>query len=152
MIQPGNPFQLLDDRTQLEDGERALRPAMLPADDEVAAGRIVAVVGEQDPGTMSEDQVGIFLRKLTNRLNLVVRASFCARLSWTAMQSAEGRAWAQRTVGVLRKVWGGRTWVGAQAQSVLVSVWRTCWQQGRSALDFLSQLLGGTSVALALPP
>jgi transposase len=54
---------------------------------------------------------------------------------------------------ILRKVWGGsRTWVGAQAQSVLMSVWRTCWQQRRSALDFLSQLLRGTPVALALPP
>jgi transposase len=39
---------------------------------------------------------------------------------------------------ILRKVWGGsRTWAGARAQSVLKSVWRTCWQQGRSALDFL---------------
>src|SRR5215475_11793036 len=54
---------------------------------------------------------------------------------------------------VLRKVWGGnRTWAGARAQSGLMSVWRTCWQQGRSALDFLSQLLRGTPVALALPP
>jgi transposase len=54
---------------------------------------------------------------------------------------------------ILRKVWGGsRTWVGARAQSVLMSVWRTCWQQGRSALDFLSQLLRGTPIALALPP
>src|SRR5215475_7259235 len=54
---------------------------------------------------------------------------------------------------ILRKVWGGsRTWVGALAQSVLMSVWRTCWQQGRSALDFLSQLLRGVPVALALPP
>jgi transposase len=54
---------------------------------------------------------------------------------------------------ILRKVWGGsRTWAGARAQGVLMSVWRTCWQQGRSALDFLSQLLRGTPVALALPP
>ena len=54
---------------------------------------------------------------------------------------------------ILRKVWGGsRTWVGARAQSVLMSVWRTCWQQGRCALDFVSQLLRGTPVALALPP
>jgi transposase len=53
---------------------------------------------------------------------------------------------------ILRKVWGGsRTWVGARAQSVLMSVWRTCWQQGRSALDFLSQLLRGPPVALASP-
>jgi transposase len=54
---------------------------------------------------------------------------------------------------ILRKVWGGnRTWVGARAQSVLMSVWRTCWQQGGSALDFLSQLLRGRLVVLALPP
>jgi transposase len=54
---------------------------------------------------------------------------------------------------ILRKVWGGsRTWAGARAQSVLMSVWRTCWQQGRSALDFLSHLLRGTPMALALPP
>jgi transposase len=54
---------------------------------------------------------------------------------------------------ILRKVWGGnRTWIGARAQSVLMSVWRTCWQQGRSAIDLLSQVLRGQSVALALPP
>src|SRR5262249_32886776 len=45
---------------------------------------------------------------------------------------------------ILRKVWGGsRTWAGARAQSVLMSVWRTCWQHRRSALDFLSHLLRG---------
>jgi transposase len=54
---------------------------------------------------------------------------------------------------ILRKVWGGsRTWAGARAQSVLMSVWRTCWQQGRSALDFLSHLLRGGQAVLALPP
>ena len=54
---------------------------------------------------------------------------------------------------ILRKVWGGnRTWVGAQAQSVLMSVWRTCWQQGRCALDSLSQLLRGQPVVLVQPP
>jgi transposase len=54
---------------------------------------------------------------------------------------------------ILRKVWGGsRTWAGARAQSVLMSVWRTCWQQGRSALDFLSQLLRGTPAVLPSPP
>jgi transposase len=54
---------------------------------------------------------------------------------------------------ILRKVWGGnRTWTGARAQSVLMSVWRTCWQQGRSALDFLSQLLRGMPVVLPFPP
>jgi transposase len=55
---------------------------------------------------------------------------------------------------ILRKVWGGsRTWAGARAQAVLMSVWRTCWQQQRRcALDFLSQWLRGTPVPLALPP
>jgi transposase len=54
---------------------------------------------------------------------------------------------------LLCKVWGGsRTWGGARAQAVLMSVWRTCWQHGRSALDFLSQLLRRPSAALALPP
>jgi transposase len=54
---------------------------------------------------------------------------------------------------ILRKVWGGnRTRSGARAQSVLMSVWRTCWQQGRSALDFLSQFLRGMPVPLPLPP
>ena len=41
---------------------------------------------------------------------------------------------------------------GAGCEAVLMSVWRTCWQQGRSALDFLSQLLRGVPVPLAMPP
>ncbi len=54
---------------------------------------------------------------------------------------------------ILRKIWGGsRTWAGARAQAVLMSVWRTCWQRGHSALDLLSQLLRGTPGALALSP
>jgi transposase len=54
---------------------------------------------------------------------------------------------------ILREVWGGsRTWPGARAQSVLMSVWRTCWQRGRSAVDFLSQLLRGTPVPGPCPP
>jgi transposase len=53
---------------------------------------------------------------------------------------------------ILRKVWGGsRTWAGARAQSVLMSFWRTCWQQGRSALDSLSQLLRGQAFVLLQP-
>jgi transposase len=61
-------------------------------------------------------------------------------------------SWRSASGVILRKVWGGsRTWVGAQAQSVLMPVWRTCCQQGRCALDFLSQLLRGRPAALALP-
>src|SRR5262249_35172227 len=74
----------------------------------------------------------------------------CVNRGWTTNWRAE---LAIRFGVILRKVWGGsRTWVGARAQSVLMSVWRTCWQQGRSALDFLSQLLRGRPVVLTMPP
>jgi transposase len=54
---------------------------------------------------------------------------------------------------ILRKVWGGsRTWRGARAQSVLMSVWRTCWQRSLSAIDFLSGLLRRYPLTRALPP
>ena len=37
---------------------------------------------------------------------------------------------------ILRKVWGGnRTEIGGRAQSVLMSIWRTCWQRGISPLE-----------------
>jgi transposase len=70
------------------------------------------------------------------------------------LDATNGRAELAIRFGVLlRKVWGGsQTWAGARAQSVLMSVWRACWQQGRSALDVLSQLLRGAPVALGLPP
>ena len=49
-----------------------------------------------------------------------------------------------RPAVVNRKVWGGnRTWVGARAQSVLMSVLETCRRQARSALDFVSRTLRG---------
>lgn len=54
---------------------------------------------------------------------------------------------------ILRKVWGGnRTWAGAQAQAVLMSLWRTCWQRRRNALDSLSRLLRRRIIPAALPP
>ena len=47
---------------------------------------------------------------------------------------------AVRPAVVNRKVWGGnRTWVGAQAQEVLMSVLETCRRAGRSGLEFVSQ-------------
>jgi transposase len=54
---------------------------------------------------------------------------------------------------ILRKVWGGnRTEAGARAQGVLMSVWRTCWQRGVSALDWLSGRLRGQGAMLPQPP
>jgi transposase len=47
-----------------------------------------------------------------------------------------------RPAVVNRKVWGGnRTWVGARAQEILMSVLGTCKRLGRSGLDFISQTL-----------
>jgi transposase len=47
-----------------------------------------------------------------------------------------------RPAVVNRKVWGGnRTWVGAGAQEVLMSVLETCKRAGRSGLEFVSQTL-----------
>jgi len=47
-----------------------------------------------------------------------------------------------RPAVVNRKVWGGnRTWAGARAQEVLMSVLGTCKRTGRSGLEFVSQTL-----------
>jgi transposase len=47
-----------------------------------------------------------------------------------------------RPAVVNRKVWGGnRTWSGAHAQEVLMSVLQTCQRLRRSALEFVSQTL-----------
>lgn len=58
-----------------------------------------------------------------------------------------------RPAVVNRKVWGGnRTEAGAQAQGVVMSVLRTCWQAGRSALDFVSESLRAFGNALLPRP
>jgi transposase len=47
-----------------------------------------------------------------------------------------------RPAVVNRKVWGGnRTWAGARAQEVLMSVLQTCRRAGRPGLEFVSQTL-----------
>lgn len=47
-----------------------------------------------------------------------------------------------RPAVVNRKVWGGnRTWRGAQAQSILMSVLQTCHQQALDAIAYLSRTL-----------
>jgi transposase len=47
-----------------------------------------------------------------------------------------------RGMVIARKVWGGnRTWEGARTQQVLVSVLRSCWQQGKDAFTRVVALL-----------
>lgn len=59
-----------------------------------------------------------------------------------------------RGMVIARKVWGGnRTWKGARTQQVLVSVLRTCWQQGKDAFARLVGLLRAPrSLTLDLVP
>lgn len=58
-----------------------------------------------------------------------------------------------RPAVVNRKVWGGsRTPAGAEAQSILMSVLRTCVQQHRDTMAFISRLLCGQHPRLALAP
>jgi hypothetical protein len=75
--------------------------------------------------------------------------SGCAESQWP-FQSSRGRAGGALRYDPSQGPSGTRTWVGARSQSVLMSVWRTCWQHRRSALDFLSDLLRGISVTLTL--
>ena len=58
-----------------------------------------------------------------------------------------------RPAVVNRKVWGGnRTAAGAEAQSILMSVLRTCHQQARYSMAFIRQTLLGHRPRLALSP
>jgi hypothetical protein len=54
-----------------------------------------------------------------------------------------------RGVAIARKVWGGnRTWEGARTQQILVSVLRTCWQQGKDAFTRVAALLRTPQVVI----
>lgn len=60
---------------------------------------------------------------------------------------------AMRAGVILRKTWGGnRTDPGAHAQSVLMSIVRTCWQRNVCAVDWISRRLRNGRVPLPLPP
>jgi len=75
-------------------------------------------------------------------------------LAYPGLDASNWRAELAIRFGViLRKTWGGnRTWTGARAQAVLMSVWRSCWQHGLNAMTFLSHFLCGQPTALPLPP
>lgn len=79
---------------------------------------------------------------------------FFTYLSVPGLDATNWRAELAMRFGViLRKVWGGnRTWAGAEAQAVLMSVWRTCWQRGVLAMDFISDRLRCRMIPIALPP
>ncbi|HLO08577.1 MAG TPA: IS66 family transposase [Terriglobales bacterium] len=54
-----------------------------------------------------------------------------------------------RGMVIARKVWGGnRTWEGARTQQILVSVLRTCWQQGKDAFTRCVGLLRAPRIVI----
>jgi transposase len=78
-------------------------------------------------------------------------------LTFLAQPGLDATNWraeqAIRPAVVNRKVWGGnRTTQGAEAQSILMSVLRTCAQQRRDGLTFLSRLLRGQRPRFLLAP
>jgi transposase len=63
---------------------------------------------------------------------------YCPGLDATNHEAERAIRW----MVIARKVWGGnRTWEGARTQQILVSVLRTCWQQGKDAFTRLVALL-----------
>jgi transposase len=75
------------------------------------------------------------LRKHTSQLFTFLRQEGVDATNHRAEQAI-------RPAVVNRKVWGGnRTWAGAQAQSILMSVLGTCRQRGRQVLDYVSSVL-----------
>jgi transposase len=133
----------------------------------------LALRDRHQAGQVSDHGVAVARGHLTNRLAELVfptkrhEANDCfahhlwnhrdALFTFLKFPAIEATNWlaehAMRFGVILRKVWGGnRTWAGAQAQGVLMSFWRTCWQQGRNALDTLSQHLRGQPVPLVQPP
>jgi transposase len=115
----------------------------------VARGRLVNQLAELVIPTKSNHANETFAWHLYNHLEQIFTFLYFPGLDATNWRAEQ----AIRFGVILRKVWGGnRTWAGAHAQAVLMSVWRTCWQQGRNAVDLLSRWLRGQVVRLAQPP
>jgi transposase len=98
-------------------------------------GRLLPLLGRERPGAngaLSNHILNHFASWFTFLSDPTVEAT-----NWQAEQAV-------RPAVVNRKVWGGnRTEAGAAAQGVLSSVLRTCKQQAKSAVDFVSQTLRG---------
>jgi transposase len=92
----------------------------------------------------ANERLAKHLAKHRNQLFTFLRHPGLDATNWRAEQAI-------RPAVVNRKVWGGsRTNAGATAQSILMSVLRTCAQQQRDALAFVSQILRGQHPRLML--
>jgi transposase len=136
-------------QTGLELRDRYLEGGVSDHGLAVARGRLENQLADLVIPTKSNAANETFAWHLYNHLHEVFTYLYFPGLDATNWRAEQ----AIRFGVILRKVWGGnRTWAGARAQAVLMSVWRTCWQQGRNAIDLLSRVLRGQQVRLARPP
>jgi transposase len=98
-----------------------------------------------DPANESRHTSGAkHLARHRNQLFTFLRHPGLDATNWRAEQAI-------RPAVVNRKVWGGsRTHAGGRAQSILMSVLRTCAQQHRDSLTFVSRILCGQHPRLML--
>jgi transposase len=101
----------------------------------VFAGRLTAELRRlvsRKPRDSGHARFSKHLEKHADELFTFLREPEVDATNWRAEQAI-------RPAVVNRKVWGGnRTWEGANAQSILMSVLVTCGQQGIDALEFLA--------------
>jgi transposase len=104
----------------------------------VAIGRLEARLDRLLTWPRNHEANETFARHLLNN-----RCAIFTFLHYPGIEATNWRAeQAIRPAVVNRKVWGGnRTPDGAKAQAILMSVLRTCAQQGRDTFDFLRQVL-----------
>lgn len=92
----------------------------------------------------ANERLAKHLAKHRNQVFMFLHHPGLDATNWRAEQAI-------RPAVVNRKVWGGsRTHTGATAQSILMSVLRTCTQQKRDALEFVSRTLCGQNPRLML--
>lgn len=130
--------------------DRFEQGAISPHGRQVAAGRLTAALSRVVDGVFTHDGNRRLARFLSDHLQEVftyLRHPGMAATNYRGEQSL-------RPAVVNRKVWGGnRTWSGAQAQSVLMSVIGTCLLRGIDPLAFLAKALSSpTPLLLPQPP
>ena len=129
---------LLQDAMRLR--ERRDAKEISPHGVRVAIGRLGARLDRLLEGKRSNGRNRRFaqhLEKHRDELFTFVLHRGVDATNWRAEQ-------ALRPAVVNRKVWGGnRTWRGAEAQSILMTVLQTCLHRGRSSIDDISAALRG---------
>ena len=122
-------LQLRDRYEQDEISEHGLRSA---------TGRVEAKLDRLLNRSYRDPANRRLVRHLEHERRWLFTFLYCPGLD--ATNNAAERA--IRGMVIARKVWGGnRTWEGARTQQVLVSVLRTCWQQGQDAFPRMVALL-----------